>query len=782
MVNRRFASYFPYYMMRFRAILIVFCIVTLQSCDSDKNGKVALGRGQRFYERGAYADAEIQFQRTIQKAPQAGDAWLWLGRTEERLGKYREALAALKQAEALMPGDDAARIDIANFTMVAYFGNPHRPVELYKEVSAISDELLAKNATSFEGLRLKGYLAMADNKPTVAVDFFGRANRAQSDQPDVVTGLVENLALSGRKQESEDLAHDFLQRKPDYGPLYTILYQQYMQEKRLADAEAILRSKVAHNPKEDLYRIELARHFARTGNTQAMLSVLNELVADPKDFPQARLDLGDFYVESRDWTEARRQYELGIQSDPKSNVVYLRRLVQIDLSTKDQAAAQRDLERILKELPKDAEARASRAALWMAANDPAQKQKAVTEFKSLVDELPQKTSYRLQYADALRAVGDRESAREQYRVAAQKEPSNMAALQPLADLSIQGQHIDDAVTYATRILTLDGKNVPAALVLSAALATKGQFAQTRTVLTRVEAQHPELREAQLQLALLDVEEHHYAEAEKRFRKYYVPGKGDVRSLEGLVALYKAQNQPDRAIAVLQDDLKKGPQSTAVRLLLAQTAADVGRNDIALAQFGQLSREQPESPTIAVEYGLACQASGDLSRAIGEFQTAAKLSPDNAIVQAYLAKALEDSGRIPEALSGYRRSLQLDERNPWVMNNMAYLLAQTGGDLNEALNLANEAVRTDPGNTSFSDTLGWVYLKKRDFGSAVQIFQSAREKSPKQVTFRIHLGQALLAAGDRNQSRLELQAALALSPTRQERERITLLLNGSGKNE
>src|ERR1700761_9712808 len=84
------------FMTRLHAIFLVFCVVTLQSCDTDKNGQAALGRGQGFYKRGLYADAEIQFQRAIQKNPQAGNAWLWLGRTKERLGKDRESLAALK--------------------------------------------------------------------------------------------------------------------------------------------------------------------------------------------------------------------------------------------------------------------------------------------------------------------------------------------------------------------------------------------------------------------------------------------------------------------------------------------------------------------------------------------------------------------------------------------------------------------------------------------------------------------------------------------------------------
>jgi predicted Zn-dependent protease len=116
-----------------------------------------------------------------------------------------------------------------------------------------------------------------------------------------------------------------------------------------------------------------------------------------------------------------------------------------------------------------------------------------------------------------------------------------------------------------------------------------------------------------------------------------------------------------------------------------------------------------------------------------------------------------------------------------VNDLAYALAKTGGDLDEALKLAETALRHYPGNLAFNDTLGSVNLKKKQFSSAVHIFESARDKSPKEVNFRIHLGQALLAGGNSSQSREELHAAMKLPYTPEERETIERLLGNYSIN-
>jgi Flp pilus assembly protein TadD len=217
-------------------------------------------------------------------------------------------------------------------------------------------------------------------------------------------------------------------------------------------------------------------------------------------------------------------------------------------------------------------------------------------------------------------------------------------------------------------------------------------------------------------------------------------------------------------------------------LLAKTAAQAGKNDLAIEEYEQLARAQRQSPEIAVQLGLAHQAKGDLAGAVEEFERARSLAPKNALVYAFLGKAQDDLGRKTPAIASYRQSLSLDNRNPWVMNNLAYLLAETGGDLREAMTLAKTAAHNDPNNASFSDTVGSIYLKQMDFSSAIHVFQGLTDKKPKDVSFRIHLGEAWLASGDRNRGRAELQVARALATTTGQRGDIEKLLGGTDRGQ
>jgi tetratricopeptide (TPR) repeat protein len=764
-------------------LLAVAGLVLLVSCagSSDRARRTPLARGQKFYSKADYAAAEIQFQRSIQKDANFGEAWLWLGLTEERLGKFTSALDSLKQAVTLMPGQDAPLIELGNFLLVGYAGNSRRPAELYKQISAIADQLLARNGESFEGTKLRGLLAASENDPATAVPLLEKANRLKPGDAGAITALVESLIRLGQKERAEKIALEFLSQRPDYGPLYTMLGQYYTQSRRMGDAEAILKRKVAKNPNNGLYRIELARFYSGAGRDAEAREVLDIMAGDPKNFPQAHLDAGDYYMESRNWDEARRAYTLGAQEDPKSGILYWKRLVRVALAVNDRSSAEQLLDQILKQQPDDRDSQAARADLQMASGDPRKRALAISGFKKLVEAVPGNPGYHYQYAEALRLNGQTDLARAQYLLTVQRQPANLAALENLADMSIRGHAIDDAERYADQALSLDPGDVRVSLVKSAALASKGRFDETRSILSSLARQHPDLREAQLQLALLDVEEKHYAEAEARFRKYYVPGRGDARSLEGLVAVFRAQKRLDRAIVLLKQDLEKGPQHDQVRLLLAGVAHETGNNDLAIEQFRQLERNQPGSPAIALQLGVACQATGDLDCAIGEFERAKKMAPETGATWGYLGKALEDAGRKPEAVASYEQSLRLDQRNPWVMNNLAYLLADTSGDLNEALKLAGDAVRQSPGNAAFNDTLGWVYFKKRDFESAIHVFEGARDRSPDAIDYRIHLGQAFLASGNPTRARSELETALRLPATEQERRMIADLLRDSSGN-
>ena len=128
---------------------------------------------------------------------------------------------------ALLPASAEAKAALAELYINAYMLDPRGLVGQYQQASQFTTELLSQDPNSYYGLRLKGYLAIADNKPKVAIENFRRANQIQPDQPDVVSLLVQNLFRDGQSDAGESLASRFLESHKDFGPLYDILYAHF---------------------------------------------------------------------------------------------------------------------------------------------------------------------------------------------------------------------------------------------------------------------------------------------------------------------------------------------------------------------------------------------------------------------------------------------------------------------------------------------------------------------------------------------------------------------------
>ena len=139
--------------------------------------------------------------------------------------------------------------------------------------------------------------------------------------------------------------------------------------------------------------------------------------------------------------------------------------------------------------------------------------------------------------------------------------------------------------------------------------------------------------------------------------------------------------------------------------------------------------------------------GDLDSAIRYLARANELLPGNAVVIGTLALALDGSGNHADAQRAYRATLEIDPNNAIAMNNLAFLLAEGGSDLDEALKLVTRAMEMAPDSPQMIDTAGWVRLKRGENDSAIALFADAVAKEPADETFRDHLLMALERKGD-----------------------------------
>jgi tetratricopeptide (TPR) repeat protein len=755
--------------------ILVFSLATLSGCSASKQSYLA--KGNKLFAAGKYDEAALNYRAAMQKDAGFGEAYYRLGLTAVKLDQARDAYSALFRAVQLLPGNVEAKQKFADVCLSLYLADASHPQILYTQIGKLSDELLAKNHNSYEGLMLKGYLASTDRKPKEAIEYFRKALEVDSSNDGVVTELAHLLILDGQVQEGEKLAMDLIaHKKTSYGPAYDLMYSFYLNANRPADAEDILRAKVNHNPKNADYVLQLARHYNRVHNAADMTGALQRLLNDPKDFPEARLWVGDFYAGLRDYPDAVGYYQQGADASREAEikVVYQIRNVFALLSQGKRDEAARFAEQVQKEHPKDNRALRLHADILLDSGKRESADAAVHEFQALSSQNPGDATLRLQLGRAYRLKEDLESARTQYLQVTRQRGDLLPAHYELAEIGLLQHRPQEAVQQASEILRTQPNDRRARLLYASGLIGTGDGDAARSVLTGLIKDFPQDAEPQVQLGLLALAERNFPQAIDLLSKQRA--SGDARTFAALANAYMNQKQFDQARAILNEGLGKWPGSSDLLEQLARTEAMAGHYDLALAQFQKLLASDPKSIILRRNLAEVCDLQGDHSRAIAYYQQAHELAADDVAVSVSLADALARAGRMDQARIIYQGIVKAHPENAPALNNVAFFLADNDGDLDEALRLAKNALAKIPGQPSFSDTIGFIYLKKGMLDSAIQSFSILAHRYPNSASFRYHLGLALFQKGEKAVARKELQAALANHPSPQETLRIRELLN------
>ena len=123
--------------------------------------------------------------------------------------------------------------------------------------------------------------------------------------------------------------------------------------------------------------------------------------------------------------------------------------------------------------------------------------------------------------------------------------------------------------------------------------------------------------------------------------------------------------------------------------------------------------------------------------------------------------------VEEAERWYQRAVQSSPGGAAAAsNNLAWMYAERGGNLDQATRLAQAAKGQDPARPQYNDTLGWIYYRRNMTTQAVNTLQLAIDAAPDNPTYQFHMGMALAQAGDDSRARKALERALALEPNLQ----------------
>jgi tetratricopeptide (TPR) repeat protein len=220
----------------------------------------------------------------------------------------------------------------------------------------------------------------------------------------------------------------------------------------------------------------------------------------------------------------------------------------------------------------------------------------------------------------------------------------------------------------------------------------------------------------------------------------------------------AAGKADDAIASL-DPIEEKDES--VQLLIARAYAAKQDNESTKKTLRDSIMQDKTRTQSYISLAGIHASENNMEQAISVMQDGVNANPDDVRLRITLAGYYERAGDIDKAIQQYETILANNPDNLLANNNLAALLSDHKTDeasLKRAKEIADELkVVNQP---VIQDTVGWVYYKTGHYADAVAMLEQVVAAQPDVQVFNYHLGMAHQKAGNKEQARKYLEAALA----------------------
>src|SRR3954471_15981302 len=215
-----------------------------------------------------------------------------------------------------------------------------------------------------------------------------------------------------------------------------------------------------------------------------------------------------------------------------------------------------------------------------------------------------------------------------------------------------------------------------------------------------------------------------------------------------------------AVDVAKSALAQHPNDLRLTRLQAQAMRHSGKADQGLALLEEAVKHHADDP---VAYISLAQAYSDAERgaqAVKVLQDAQGKFPDDDSVAFELGTTFDKQKKFAEAESAFRQVLSRDPENALALNYLGYMLAERGERLDESVTYLQRALKVEPENPSYLDSLGWAYFKADKLDLAESNLKRAADALKTNSVIQEHYGQVLFKLGRYDEAIAAWNRALA----------------------
>lgn len=764
-----------------RGLLLFLCAVlalaaVTSACKDPAKAKADfLARGESYLKDKKFQEASLEFRNAVQIDNNSAPAHWGLARAYEGMGQIPQAMEEFGNVIKLDANNLEARTSLANFSIIAF--QQTKNTAWRDQATELIKYVLDHDPKNIEGHLLKGTLlftggdkqgALAEINAAVALDpnriesLMGLAlyYRQVGDQAKAEEIYQRALSVDDKSalahleyarflvdQKQTDKAEAQLRRAVEVDPqnrdAHRTLVSFYIQQKQLDRAEAAARDLAALDNGKAEGTAVLGDFYSQIGRTDQAIDLFKQTVAKFPDYMPARYRLGELLLQKGDTDGALAQAKEVLDKSQNDKQALLLR-ARVSLAKGEAKKATDDLSQVLKQEPRD------QSGLYYMAD----------------------ANLRLSQIDQARVfAGDLEKFYPDYL------PAKLLQLQ----INLAAGDWKTAQQQASDLLVRLDKSAPGAgasfeqlnEVKAKALTARGMsylqtknFAAAAADLASARDLQPGAPTSYTNLAAAAGSQGKADEAMQLYEHALQLDATNFDALNGLFGLYAARGEFDKAHARVDQALAQ-QNSAPLHFLKGQIYGrqqDVHGVETEMGKALEIdSKFTPAMNALAALY-INTNKPDDALKALNEW--AAKRT-DDATPYVLIGMVQDKKQDYAKANEAYKKALTLRADDTFSANNLAWNYAEHGGgNLDEAMRLAQGVVQKVQDEPGFADTLGWVYYKKGLYAAAVEQLQkavdTAKAKGSDAPVYRLHLGQALAAAGRKDDARKQLQQALNTS--------------------
>lgn len=563
------------------------------------------------------------------------------------------------------------------------------------------------------------------NEYDLAYESYRQAAALDPSNERLVLRLASTLVLQRKTEEALRVVEEFLKRNPASESALLWLATFYGSTGDQARVLQLFRQMTQRFPEKPLGWLQLAAATGRSGDTNAVAEILETGLAKARP-PTAlrqelvRVQLGRLQAaaDPAQATQARQAAIALLRQIAEELPGDIETLYALgDLLVKDDQLEEaiRVYEKIERIQPADLQVKQRLARTFLAMDDPP---KAIAVLESLARKQKNPGNVHYYLAELYLQAGDVANAAAHFRTAAEHSPGDPAPWLKLA--AIQAEQ-DDEKAVATLAEALE--KIPG---------------------------DPKLLEV---LALVRMNQKRHAEAADLMQQAYAAATAkDPEAIPSNLFFYNYATicthlrRTEAGADWLRRALEQEPALLDLYMQRAMTGTATYRKKA--TDVLRALADQPNAESAAIHAHLASLflAQDKPAKAVREFEAADEIvraDPLQAAVvtprfRFWFGVALDQDKQTERAVEMFEACLSLDPTYAEALNYLAYLWANQGLRLDEALRHVQAALALDPENAAYLDTLGWIYYRQGRYADALDLLQQADQLRPGDDEIRGHI--------------------------------------------